>query len=166
MVLKCTNNWWDRSCSYTLNLVWSYEGNNGGCLRLGCWQQPIQQCLGMLFGPWFGITVPSRATLPKQRALAEPGETHFAVMQLVMPNRKVKLLQTLQGHMCTICRWFVATPGGSAKVCPWHCARQSRLWKGKCWLLCIFCAWTVNLTLLENVSPLVSAGIDVGTVLP
>lgn len=111
----------------------------------------------------FGITVPSRAALPRQCALAEPGEARLAVTLLVMPNRKVKLLQILQGHMCTMGRRFVATRSGSAKVCPWHCARQGWLEKGKCLLLCVFCARTVNLTLLENVSPLVSAGVDVGT---
>lgn len=116
----------------------------------------------MLFSPWFGITVPSTTALPQQHAKAEPGEAHLTVTQLVLPNRKVNLVEMLQGHMCTICRWVLVTRDGSAKVCPWHRARQGQLGKGKRWPSCLFCALPVNLTLPENVSPLVSAGVGVG----
>lgn len=47
----------------------------------------------MLFGPWFGISVPSRVALPRKCALAATRDSCLAVAQLVMPNRKVQLLQ-------------------------------------------------------------------------
>lgn len=164
MALKCTNNWlvsflqlYFKSCLKLWRKWW----------RLQVWDagSSVQQCRGMLFGSWFGISVSSRAALPRKRALAATREARLAVAQLVMPNRKVQLLQILHGHMCTICTWFVATQDDSDKVCPWHSARQGQLEKGRGWLLCVFCAWTVNLTLLENVSLLMSVGVDVGTLM-
>lgn len=139
------------------------EKINSGCFKFGMLAVVFSSAMACFLGHDLASQCLPGLHFPESVPWQRPGTLVLLQHSWLCLTEKYNSCRLLRGHMCTICTWFVATQDDSAEVCPWHASHQGRLGKGRGWLLCIFSAWTVNLTLLENVRPLMSVGVYAGT---